>query len=109
MMLERYELGELVLLSFPYTDGVREKQRPALVLLDAGDEDILLARVTSQLTDTVYDASLQDWEEAGLLLPSVARLHKLATLEKQLVKRRIGAISMPDLVRVRETIRRIWL
>lgn len=108
-MLERYELGELVLLSFPYTDGVREKQRPALVLLDAGDEDILLARVTSQLTDTVYDASLQDWEEAGLLLPSVARLHKLATLEKQLVKRRIGAISMPDLVRVRETIRRIWL
>jgi len=108
-MAEQYRMGELVLLSFPYTNGIREKQRPALVLLDVGDEDILLARVTSKLNDTIYDVVLQEWEEAGLLLPSVVRLHKLATLEKHLVKRRIGSISPLDLRGVREAIQQIWL
>ncbi len=108
-MAEQYRMGELVLLSFPYTNGIREKQRPALVLLDVGDEDVLVARVTSKLSDTIYDVTLQEWEEAGLLLPSVVRLHKLATLEKHLVKRRIGFISALDLGQVNETIQQIWL
>jgi mRNA interferase MazF len=41
--------GEIVLPSFLYVDTIRVKRRPALVLLDIGDEDIVVARVTSQI------------------------------------------------------------
>ena len=41
-----YQPGDVVLLAFPFTDGVRQKQRPALVLLDTGDPDIVVARIT---------------------------------------------------------------
>jgi mRNA interferase MazF len=39
-----YQPGDVVLLAFPFTDGVRQKQRPALVLLDADNPDIVVAR-----------------------------------------------------------------
>jgi len=84
------------LLLFPYTQGVGGKQRPALVLLDAGDDDLVLARVTSQAGASAFDVALQDWQAAGLLLPSWVRLHKLATLEKQLVKRQLGQLTLED-------------
>jgi mRNA interferase MazF len=44
----RFEPGDLVLLAFPFTSETGAKQRPALVLLDSGDEDLLVARVTAQ-------------------------------------------------------------
>jgi mRNA interferase MazF len=34
-----------------------------------------------------------DWNEAGLKLPSVIRVHKLATLEKGLVEMRMGEVD----------------
>lgn len=39
--------GEIVLLSFPFADATGTRRRPALVLLDTGDEDLVVARITS--------------------------------------------------------------
>ena len=92
--------GEIVLIAFPFTGGTGTKRRPALVLLDAGDSDVLLARVTTKEYDTRYDAPLADWRAAGLLAPSVVRLHKLATLERTLIERVIGRLTDADRERV---------
>jgi mRNA interferase MazF len=100
--------GDGVLLAFPFTDGVRQKQRPALVLLDAGDPDIVVARITSQPYTTAFDVALLDYAEAGLLLPSVVRLHKLATLEKSIVSRCLGHLSASDWVKVKSVLDGLW-
>jgi mRNA interferase MazF len=50
---------------------------------------------------------IQNWQEAGLLLPSVARIHKLATLEKRLIERRLGSLAPEDWRRVGAAIRRM--
>ncbi len=84
------------------------KRRPALVLLDAGGGDIVVARVTSQQVQTGYDVRLIEWKRAGLLLPSVVRLHKLATLQKTLAERRLGALTTKDSSRVKAKIQPIW-
>ncbi|HEY7066014.1 MAG TPA: type II toxin-antitoxin system PemK/MazF family toxin [Chloroflexota bacterium] len=77
-----YQPGDLVLVAFPYTAGNQTRTRPALVVLDSGDADVLVARVTTQLYRTPYDVVIRDWRGAGLLAASVVRLHKLATLDK---------------------------
>jgi mRNA interferase MazF len=100
--------GELVLLAFPFTGGTAMKRRPALVLLDAGDEDIIVARVTSQPVLSQFDVTIEDWRGACLLLPSIVRLHKLATLEKRLVERRLGELASDDWARVRSTLTTLW-
>ena len=106
--MQRYSPGDVVLLSYPYTNGSETKRRPALVLLDTGDEDIVVARITSQTTDASFDAELSDWRLAGLLLPSVVRLHKLVTVAKYLVKRRMGSLSPADWRRSRTVARSLW-
>ncbi len=89
-MMTSYSVGDVVLLLFPFSDGRGAKRRPALMLVDVGDDDIVVARITSQDWHTVYDVPLQAWQSAGLRLPSVMRAHKLATLDKSLVEKRIG-------------------
>ena len=102
-----YTPGDIVLLEFPFSDAVGVKRRPALVLLDTGDEDVLVARVTSHITHTAFDVELMEWEQAGLLLPSTVRLHKLATLEKRLIRRKLGTLTVEDWRRVKVKVREL--
>jgi len=63
------------------------------VLLDTDDSDIIVCRITSKLYDTEFDFEVRNWEKYGLKLPSVIRLHKIASLEKNLVEQTIGIIN----------------
>ncbi len=103
-----YKPGDVVLLDFPFVSGASTKRRPALVLLDIGDADIVAARVTSQAAHDSFDVELSDWKAAGLMLPSIVRIHKLATLEKALIVRGIGALSNNDWAKVQTAIWRLW-
>jgi mRNA interferase MazF len=102
-----YSFGEVLLLSFPFSNAAGVKRRPALVLLDTEDNDVLVARITGQLIQTQFDVELQEWQQAGLRLPSVVRLHKLATLEKRLVERSFGSLSETDLQQVQAILQRL--
>lgn len=96
-----FERGEVVLLDFSFSSETGGKQRPALILLDANDQDPLVARVTTQQHRSPFDIVIQDWNGAGLFAPSIVRLHKLATVEKRLVRRRLGRLAEPDWSAVR--------
>jgi mRNA interferase MazF len=91
-----YQPGDLVLIAFPYTGAAQAKHRPALVILDTGDGDVVVARVTTQMYRTANDVTILNWQGAGLRAPSVVRLHKLATLEKGLIRRRLGHLRPGD-------------
>lgn len=99
--MENYTFGDILLLKFPFSNEEDIKRRPALVVLDVGDDDVLVARITTHDSKTKYDIALKHWKEAGLKAPSVVRLHKLATLEKRLVERKLGGLSADDLKAVR--------
>jgi mRNA interferase MazF len=106
--MTNYRPGDLVLIAFPYTAGAQTKCRPAMVVLDAGDSDVLVARVTTQSGQHDHDVAIQDWKDAGLLAPSIVRLHKLATLDKILVQRRLGCVQTEDRAAISSAIRRIY-
>ena len=103
-----YQPGDVVLVAFPFTGGAGAKRRPALVLNDDGGPDLLLARVTTRIYTTPFDVLVADWKPAGLVAPSVARLHKLATLERVLVERRLGSLSGADRQQVATTLRTVF-
>ncbi|HVT27409.1 MAG TPA: type II toxin-antitoxin system PemK/MazF family toxin [Lacipirellulaceae bacterium] len=91
-----YRNGDVLLVVFPFVDEQRGKKPPALVICDTGDQDVVLARVTTQVRHDQFDLELIDWKAAGLLAPSVVRLHKLATIDKSLVQRQLGRVSDSD-------------
>ena len=89
----KIETGAIVLLRFPFTDGISYKRRPALALKDFEDGDILVCRITSKIYTSKYDICLDDWLKYGLKLPYVVRIHKMATLEKDLIESIMGQID----------------
>ena len=88
--------GDVVLIRMQYNQTMGSKIRPALVLLDTGDDDFVAAPVTSQPRSSEYDLALADWKAAGLNVQSSARVHKLTVLPKADVVRNLGSCSGPD-------------
>lgn len=94
--------GDVYICQFPFTSGVGSKVRPALVLFDL-HQDAVICRVTSVLRAGPLDVTLNDWQSAGLLKPSVARLDRIMTAEKTIFLRKLGQLSAADLQTVRTT------
>ena len=88
--------AELVLIRMQFHQAQGSKIRPALVLLDTGDEDFVAAPITSQSRSSDFDLVLIDWQAAGLNVPSIARIHKLTVLAKADIARRLGVCSISD-------------
>jgi mRNA interferase MazF len=103
-----YQRGEILLVRFPYVSGTKQSLRPALVVLDTGDSDVLLARITTQIHRTPHDIAIADWKGAGLLVASNVRLHKLATLEKRLVDRQLGHLQATDQQNIGAVLRSLF-
>jgi mRNA interferase MazF len=66
------QFGEIVLIRMQFHQTTGAKIRPALVLLDTGDDDFVAAPITSQLRRSDYDLAINDWRAAGLNVPSYA-------------------------------------
>lgn len=88
------ECGDVVLVNVPQSGTSQRQRRPALVVLDIGDADVVLAPITTQARTARGDDALQAWAARGLLRPSWVRLAKLACLEKRAMTRRLG--RLPD-------------
>ena len=80
------------------------KRRPALVIADAGDGDLLLARITTAAVNEAFDVFLTDWEEAGLKRASWVRLAKLALIAESNIESTAGALADADAANARRTL-----
>ncbi len=97
------KFGEVFICRFPFTSGVVSKPRPVLVLFDLRD-DAVICRITSAQHHGPLDLQLKDWANARLAKPSVVRLNRLVTVEKSLLKTRLGELSKAD----KDAIRDAW-
>jgi len=102
--------GDIVLGRFPFTDGSRVKLRPVLVLarVPGQHDDYLVLFISSQLRmaatgiDIVLDRQHPSFARAGLKVPSVLRIGKVATISISLILGPLGKIDDPllaDIVR----------
>jgi mRNA interferase MazF len=106
--MTNYQPGDLILVGNPFVGSAATKDRPALVILDTGDNDLVVARVTTRIHSTPQDVEITDWQAAGLLALSYVRLHKLATLEKNLVRRHLGHLTPGDQQKVSDVMHQTY-
>ncbi len=92
----------IVLVPFPFDDFATTKVRPALCLTNEIGEHrhVIIAFISSKIPNVVLDSDLviktgsSDWSSIGLSIDSVIRLHKIVTIPKHLIKRRLGVINL---------------
>jgi len=96
----------VVRVPFPFTDRLAAKNRPALVLSDAGRFNApaghsVMAMITSAGNPPwPLDCGISDLAAAGLPAPSKVRC-KLFTLDNRLVRGTLGRLAEDDEQRVR--------
>ena len=88
--------GEVVLIRMQFHQTAGAKVRPALVLLDTGDDDFVAAPITSHARHSDYDLVMEDWRVAGLNVASYIRVHKLTVLAKTDIVRSLALLLERD-------------
>ncbi len=103
-----FQRGDVVLVPFPFTDLSAQRVRPAVVVSTPEYEqqtgDIIVAQITGRKRNFPTDYTLQDWQAAGLLKPSIVRA-KLATINASLVQFRTGQLTSRDMDEVDKRLR----
>jgi mRNA interferase MazF len=94
-----YRQGDIVLVSFPFTDLSSSKRRPALIIspdsFNAAGEDLVLAAITSHITDDPNTVQLSgaDFSEGRLPKKSIVKTTKLFTIHSSLIVKKICALT----------------
>lgn len=107
-----YSFGDIVLVSFPFTNQVGQKKRPAVVVSSEAYNrrrpDVILMAVTSKVRQPTGfgDVVIDDWQAAGLIKPSAAK-PVVFTAEKRIILKRLGQLKEKDQQAVRKVIEKI--
>ena len=104
-----YSIGDIILIGFPHTDLQGISKRPAIVLYDSGDQDVLVARITTQEYTASTDYKILEWTKCGLLAESYIRLSKQAAIEKGYIIKKLGILEAPEIEAVRSILRKMFL
>jgi mRNA interferase MazF len=108
--------NSIVLVQFPFDDFSSSKIRPAICLTtEIGKyEHVIIAFITSKMPDDLVESDLiikngsENSIGTGLLVDSVIRLHKIVTVPKSLIKRKLGSINKFLEVEVERKIKELF-
>lgn len=103
--------GDIVLIPFPFTDLSQSKLRPAIVLwIDSSGRDVTVCFISSQRVDNLTDHEFlldcadPEFLSNGLKVSSKVRVTRIATIECQLVTRRLGRLGSGQIQRLNLTM-----
>jgi mRNA interferase MazF len=102
------EPGDVVLFKFPEADQSQGKLRPGLVLSETPDtyDDYLICMISSQTFQAIdgFDVIIKpgdsDFSRSGLRTESVIRISRIAVVNKEILKGKIGSISFETLEKI---------
>lgn len=106
--------ADIVLVQFPFTDLTQTKLRPAVVVsreeVHRNEDDYTLLFISSVIPSKVqpYEALFEkdhpDFKESGLKKDSLFKANKLTTVQRRLLKRRLGRLGPQILKSLQEAM-----
>lgn len=101
--------GDIVLVSFPFTNYQGTKRRPAVVFFST-EEDVTVCFITSKIfQERETDLLVKPDKENNLKKQSLIRINKIATLEIVLVRGKIGRLAQSDILKMNQKISQLFL
>ena len=104
-----YDRGDVVLVSFVFSDESGKKFRPAVVIsstaYNRSRQEIIVAAITSNIRRRLFgDHPIADWKGAGLLFPSMVT-GIFRTIKQTMVDRKIGTMPRPEISAINMKLR----
>lgn len=110
-----FSQGDVILIPFPFTDFSTLKQRPAFIIssnsFNDAHNDVIVMAITSQIPQDVsneeYLLTPQDIKMSGLPKPSVIKIGKIVTVNKMLVRRKLGNLPTAAVEKIKTKLQSI--
>lgn len=100
--------ADIILIPFPFTNLSDTKIRPCLVLIES-DYDVTVSFITTQTGwSDKTSVIIKPTQTNGLKKESLIRLSKLATIDKQLIIGKIGALSKDEIATINQKLKEIF-
>ena len=93
--MEGFVKGDILVIEFPYSNLKNAKRRPVLILKVPKGEDIIVAQITGLSYEKSVEIPLkdEDFRQGNLKRDSYLRIDKIASIEKSLIKYKIGSLK----------------
>jgi mRNA interferase MazF len=90
----RFVKGDVVVLPFPFSDLSQTKRRPALVVAQAGGDELLLCQITSQAIGDRHAVALKvtDFQSGSLKKQSNVRPNRIFTADAGIIAYSAGRL-----------------
>ncbi len=108
--------GDIVLIRFPFTDLSSTKVRPALVIsnenYNTNQYNVVLLLITSNISrisseDYLLNTNDPEFKNTGLKQASTFRVGKIHTLNKKLLKWKLGSVGYNTLKEIENRLRNL--
>ena len=104
--MEAFAVGDIVLVSFPFTDLSDRKTRPAFVASLVGGHDLLLCMITSHAYNDPHAIPVPeaDFHSGGLLINCAVRPRHLFTGSTSINRKKTGSFTPDFTRRIKDTL-----
>ena len=108
-----YERGQVVVVDVPFSNGTGTKPRPALIISDHSFHgtlpDVIVCPISSQpryhARPGPGDCPIGSWKALNLRYASTVRVSKILSVDKQIIRRKLGTLAQPDMARIESALR----
>ena len=114
MNFSNFSKGDILILELPFTDLLRRKLRPVLVLssseLNRLSKDVIVAKISSSHKISEYEVKLEqkDLEEGRIKKASYIHCHSIFTVEKSLILKKVGRINKEKVEEVSSKLKNLF-
>ncbi|TSC63969.1 MAG: transcriptional modulator of MazE/toxin MazF, partial [Microgenomates group bacterium Gr01-1014_93] len=106
--MERFVKGDIIVIEFPYSNLKDSKRRPVLILKVPKGEDIIILQITSPSYEKSVEIPIkkEDFKQGNLKRDSHIRIDKIASIDKSLMKYKIGSLKQEKFSEILEELRK---
>ena len=93
--MEELVRGEIVVLEFPFSNLIESKRRPSLIIKVPKGDDIIVCQITGKSYEKSVEIAINkdDFYKGNLKVKSYLRIDKIFSIERSLVKYKIGSLK----------------
>ena len=108
--MEKFTVGSVVLVSFPFPNLKGSKIRPALVLSQVEFNNLVLCQITSKpySSKTAIGITKTDFAKGGLPIKSYVRPDKIFTADPSIIKGKAGNLKSSKKRMILKRIRELF-
>ncbi len=106
----KFTVGSVVLVTFPFSNLLCQKVRPALVVAKVEFGNLILCQITSKpyTSKTAICIKSQDFKYGKLPVTSYARPDKLFTADASIIQNKVGQLNLKVKNKILRNVRKLF-